>query len=288
MKIGVRKRKKLKRWTFYLVKSLLAIVIVVLVLFPLAWLFVTAIKTNAEAQQIPVTWIPRNPTLKPILKTWFESGYATDWIRYFLNTLKVTLITAISVVFISTLAGYGLARFKLRGKSAFLTFFLLAQFFWGPVLMIPVFVLLSRIGLYDTHLGLILVYIAFQTPLTTWLSYSNFQDLPLELEEAALVDGATQLGAFLKVTVPISKINMITIGIMSFLLSWSEYPFAITLLESRSKYTASVGLAQFISAINIYWNQMAAASLIISIPVLIILFFAQRYFVKGMTAGALK
>ena len=118
------------------------------------------------------------------------------------------------------------------------------------------------------------------------MSYSNFQTMPLELEEAAAVDGCSPFGAFLRITLPLSRIGLITVGLMSFLLTWSEYPFASILLEKEINSTVSVGLAKFITAFNIYWNQMAAASLIIAVPILILLVFAQKYFVKGLTAGS--
>jgi ABC-type glycerol-3-phosphate transport system permease component len=268
-------------------RSAVAIGLVIIVLFPLVWLLLTSVKTTGEVQQLPVRWLPQNPTLEPILQTWFDTtGYNTEWPRFFYNTLKVTILTVLPVVAIGTMAGYGLARFQLPGTGLILGVFLVAQLFTGPALMIPIFVVVSRIGLYDTHAGLILVYIIFQTPIAIWLSYANFQNMPLELEEAAAVDGCTPLGAFLRITLPLSRIGLITVGLMSFLLIWSEYPFAAILLEKEINSTVSIGLAKFITAFNIYWNQMAAASLIVALPVLILLVFAQKYFVQGLTAGS--
>lgn len=272
-----------------ILKSVLAILIIVIVLFPLIWLLLASLKTTEEIQQLPIHWFPGKPTLEPIIQIWLDpAGYSTEWIRYFLNTLKVTLATTIAVMTIGTMAGYGLARFQLPGTSSILAVFLVAQLFTGPALMIPIYVVISKIGLYDTLTGLVLVYIIFQTPFAVWMSYSNFQHLPLELEEAAAVDGCSPFGAFLKITLPLSRIGLITVGLMSFLLTWSEYPFAVVLLEKESNATVSIGLAKFITAFNIYWNQMAAASLIIAIPILVLLIFAQKYFVKGLTAGAVK
>jgi ABC-type glycerol-3-phosphate transport system permease component len=280
---------KIKKIAGYTIKSVLSLIILVLVIFPLAWLLMTAIKTNAEAQAIPVHWIPKKPTIEPIISTWIDkTGYSTEWVKYFLNTIKITIVTTIIVMILGTLIGYGLARFNIKGTPIILIIFIIAQLFTGPALMIPIYALLAKVGLYDTHIGLIIIYILFQTPFAAWLSYSNFQNLPVELEEAATVDGCTQLGAFIRITLPLSRIGIITIGLMSFLLTWSEYPFAVVLLENESKVTISVGLAKFITAVNIYWNQMAAASLIVGVPVLVLLVFAQKYFIKGLSAGAIK
>ena len=234
-------------------------------------------------ERMPVRWLPQAPTLEPIIQTWLDTtGYSTDWPLFFFNTLKITILTVLPVVAIGTMAGYGLARFRLPGTGLILGIFLVAQLFTGPALMIPIYVVVSRMGLYNTHAGLILVYIIFQTPFAVWLSYANYQNMPLELEEAAAVDGCTPLEAFFRITLPLSRISLITVGLMSFLLIWSEYPFASILLETEAYSTVSVGLAKFITAFNIYWNQMAAASLIIAVPVLLLLVFAQKYFVQGL------
>lgn len=270
-------------------KALLAFVILVIVLFPVVWLLLATFKTTAEVERIPIVWLPHHPTPKPLAEVWLNpAGYSTDWPRFFLNTLIVALSTTALLVALGTIVGYGLARFRLRGTGFMLMSLLIAQLFTGPALMIPVYVVISRIGLYDTLTGLILIYIIFQTPFACWLSYSYFQNLPFELEEAASVDGCTPWQAFLRVTVPLTRIGAVTIGLMTFLLTWSEYPFAVSLLENKRVLTVSIGLAHFITAFNIYWNQMAAASLVTAVPVFLLLIFAQRYFVKGLTAGAVK
>ncbi len=270
-------------------RTVLAAIVLVIVLFPVVWLLLATFKTTADVQKIPIVWIPKHPTLKPIIEVWLNpSGYSTDWVRFFLNTLLVAVVTTVLVVVFGTIVGYGLARFRLRGSTFMLFALLVAQLFTGPALMIPAYVIISKMGLYNTLIGLILVYLIFQTPFACWLSYSYFQNLPVELEEAASVDGCTPWSAFLIITVPLTRIGAVTIGLMTFLLTWSEYPFAVALLEDKHVLTVSVGLAQFITAFNIYWNQMAAASLFTAIPVLLLLIFAQRYFVRGLTAGALK
>ncbi|HUX12753.1 MAG TPA: carbohydrate ABC transporter permease [Spirochaetia bacterium] len=280
---------RVRRWLPRFGKGILAVVVLLIVLFPVAWLLLAAFKTTADVQRIPIAWLPPHPTLRPIIDVWLNpAGYSTDWIRFFLNTLIVAVATTAAVVVLGTIVGYGLARFKLRGSGFILFSLLVAQLFTGPALMIPTYVVITAIGLYNTLTGLVLAYIIFQTPFACWLSYSYFQNLPVELEEAASVDGCTPWRAFLLVTLPLTRIGAVTIGLMTFLLTWSEYPFAVALLENKHVLTVSVGLAQFITAFNIYWNQMAAASLFTAIPVLLLLVFAQRYFVKGLTAGALK
>ena len=271
------------------VRSVLSLVTLAVVLFPVVWLLIAAFKSQADIQQIPIRLLPEVPTIEAFLEVWLDrTGNGAVWFQYFFNTLLVTSITALIVISLGTMVGYGLASFRLKGTPFILGVLLIAQLFTGPALMIPVYVVLARIGLYNTHTGLILVYVVFQTPFAAWLSYSNFQHLPRELEQAATIDGCSPLGAFLRVTLPLSRVGIATIGLMSILLTWSEYPFAVALLESPEKLTVSVGLARFITAFNVYWNQMAAASIIIAIPVLVILIFTQRYFVQGLMAGSEK
>jgi len=266
-----------------------SIIILVVVLFPVVWLFLTAVKPMSEVQQLPVKWLPRNPTFEIIKNTWIDKrGYTTEWVSYFINSMIVTGATTLTTIILATLAGYGLARFSFLGRFYIVILILVAQLIWGPVLLIPIYTIITHLGLYNTLLGLILVYIAFSLPFATWLSYGNFSNMSVELEEAALLDGCSQIGAFLRITFPLSRINVATIGLMTFLIMWSEYPFASVLLESPSKLTVSIGLANFITAFNIYWNEMAAASIIVALPLLVLLLTAQKYFVKGMLAGAIK
>ena len=161
-----RNMTHLKKTAVIYLKSAIAIGLVIVVLFPLVWLLLASVKTTEEVQQLPIRWLPQNPTLEPILQTWFDTtGYSTEWTRYFFNTLKITVITTLLVMTMGTMAGYGLARFQLPGTGLILAVFLIAQLFTGPALMIPIYVLLSKIGLYDTHTGLILVYLIFKPPL---------------------------------------------------------------------------------------------------------------------------
>lgn len=272
-----------------LLRSTIGLLLLLVILVPLLWLIMASFKSQADIQQMPIRIFPSTITLNPYRDVWLDrTGSGTLWTKYFLNSIKISLVTTLFTVVLGTMIGYGLARYKIKGKSGILNVLLIAQLFSGPALMIPVYVVISRMGLYDTHAGLIFVYIIFQTPFAAWLSYSNFQNLPLELEQAAFLDGCSPLSAFLRVTLPLSKISITTVGLMSLLLTWSEYPFSVTLLESQDQLTISIGLARFITAFNVYWNQMASASVIVGFPILIILILTQKYFVQGMMAGAIK
>jgi multiple sugar transport system permease protein len=263
--------------------------ILIVVLYPLAWLFINAIKTNAEAQKIPPYWIPNEITFDPLLNVVFDlGGYATHWGTYFINTIFITFTTTLIVVVLSMFVGYGLARFDIKGKAMVMGIFLIIQFLAGPAVMIPEFIFISWLGLYNTHTGLIITYVIFQVPFATWLFHSFFKAMPVELEEAAELDGCSIIGTFWRIVLPLMKTGIVTVAVMSFILTWSEYPFARILLDSDAKLTISIGLANYITAINIYWNQMAAASLICGLPLLIVLLFAQKYFIRGLTAGAIK
>lgn len=282
-------KNKSNKIIMLIIKDAAALGILLIVLIPLIWLISAGFKTQSDIQQIPIKIFPSTVTLKPFYDVWLDkTGSGTMWLRYFFNTVKIASLTTLIVISFGTMIGYGLARYKLKGSGIILNILLIAQLFTGPALLIPVYVVIAKIGLYDTHTGLILVLLVFQVPFASWLSYSNFQNLPKELEQAAFLDGCSPLGAFLRITLPLSRISISTVGLMSLLLTWSEYPFSVALLENQRNLTISIGLARFITAFNVYWNQMAAASIIIGLPVLLILIFTQRYFVQGMMAGAIK
>jgi len=198
------------------------------------------------------------------------------------------VIAGLLATAVSSLAGYGLARYRFRGKLPFLLLILVAQMLPGPALLVPTAVLFSRVGWQNNHIGLILLYAAFAVPFTTWLAVGNFHGQPVELEEAAMVDGCSPFGAFVRVVLPLSRIGLITTFIFAFLMSWSEFPFALVLLQTDDALTVPVAMARLITEFNVFFNELGAATMLFTIPIFILFFLAQRYFIRGITAGALK
>jgi len=285
-------KKRLKKGSFIqrVMIAVIAGVICGFILFPIAWLLITSFKSSAEVFRIPPTFWPHEFTFEPYIKTWQGKhlGGASPWGIFVLNSFKVSLPATFLTTLISSLAGYGFARFKFPGWVILLMIILISQMFPGPALLIPISELISAMGLYNTHLALILLYTSFAVPFTTWLSIGNFRSIPEELEYAAMVDGCSRIGSFFRIALPLSRIGLITTAIFAFLMSWSEYPFALILLERNELKTVPVGLGDYVQEFNIAFNEVGAATIVLAIPIFVLFLLAQKYFMKGILGGALK
>jgi len=272
--------------------NLLGIIILVFVLFPIIWVAITSLKSQSELFAIPVRYFPKKPTLQSYKEIFFKgywSGQALLWHQYLLNSLFVSGISTFFVLLFGSMAGYAFSRFSFKGSRILLTILILTRMLPGPALMVPIYVMISNYGLRDTLWGLILVHSAFGLPLTTWLCAGFFRSVPRELEEAAIVDGCSRVKALFRVVLPLAFIGIVSVGAYHFVGSWSEFAFASILLETQKIRTAPVGLGDFIFLFGAsYYNRVGAAAVTMAIPITIIFLFAQRHFVRGFLAGAVK
>lgn len=213
---------------------------------------------------------------------------ATDFPRYFINSMIVSVSTALIVTAVASLAGYALSRFQFRGKTWVSLVLLLTQTF--PLVMVipPIFRIMSQMGLTDNLYGLIIIYTAFNIAFATFLMQSFFDGVPRDLEEAAMIDGCTRVMALRRIILPLTLPGMGATVAFVFTAAWSELLFALMLINSDSQKTFSVGLLTFIGKFAVDWGQMMAASIMALIPVCIFFMFLQRYLVTGLTAGAVK
>ncbi|WP_240417023.1 carbohydrate ABC transporter permease [Paenibacillus periandrae] len=263
---------------------LIMVVASLIVLVPTLWMVSTALKPNDEVMVTPPQWIPDAPTWESFVRIWNDYPFAT----YFANSVYIVLAaTIISLVF-SAMAGYGASRFRFKGKSTFLTFLLVTQMFPSIMLLIPFYKVLKTLGLIDTHLGLILVYISFTIPFCTWMMMGFFQGIPKELDEAATIDGCGRIRTFVQIILPLSLPGIAATAIYSFLQGWNEYMFALILTTSEDMKTLPVGIGQLNGFYKIVWNDMMAASFVSSLPLVILFLFLQKYFISSLTAGAVK
>jgi ABC-type glycerol-3-phosphate transport system permease component len=204
------------------------------------------------------------------------------------NSWIIALAVTALCLLLSFLAGYGFSRYHLRGGNALLLLTLFSQMFPPVSLIIPYYNLLNSIGLYDTHLGLVLADASFILPFCIWMFKSYLDSIPPDLEEAAMVDGAGRLSAMFRVVLPITLPGFVAVAIYAFLGAWNEYTFAVILTRTADATPVTVGIGEFFGLFTVKWSQMSALALLASLPLMIIFIFLQRYLVEGMTAGAVK
>jgi multiple sugar transport system permease protein len=263
----------------------LAIAAYVLVaLFPLYWLLKIAVTPTQLLYGEGVRLWPSATTGENFAFVLLNSRFPT----YFANSLLVSGATALMVTLAATAAGYALSRFRFRGKAAVTFLLLLTQMFPLVMLIAPIYRLMTPMGMVDSLSGLVIVYTAFNVPFATFLMQSFLDGIPVELEEAAMIDGCTRLQALRRVVVPLTLPGIAaTLGFV-FTAAWSELLFALMLVSSDTKMTFPVGLLTFVSKFSVDWGQMMAAAVLALVPAVFFFALVQRYLVQGLTAGAVK
>jgi ABC-type glycerol-3-phosphate transport system permease component len=265
--------------------ALLVTVIVVISLFPFLWILRTSLMSSQEFSEGVTGFLPRNVTLS----SYVDNITDENFLRPFLNSLLVCLIGTVLSVVCATLAGYALARLNVRGAGLVLGFVLFAGFFPVLAMVGPLFLVYRRIGLLDSPAGLVLAYMVYTLPIVTWLLKSFFDQVPRSLEEAAMVDGANRLRVLWHVVVPVAMPAVFTAGIISFILAWNDFAFAQSFLQTPEQFTAPLAIVNLgQSQFQVFYNRIDAAVVLITLPVVLLVLFAQRRIVSGLTAGAVK
>jgi ABC-type glycerol-3-phosphate transport system permease component len=258
---------------------------ILIVAIPILWMLSTALKTMTEITgSNEINIIPRKPTLMAFLSIWKDYPM-TAWLKN--SSLVVVFSTIVSIIF-STLAGYGVSRFQFRGRGTLLAFLLVTQMFPSIMMLIPYYKVLQTLGLINTLAGLMVVYISFTIPMLTWMMMGYFDSIPKELDEAALIDGCSRFRTFRQIILPLTLPGLISAAIYAFIQGWNEYMFSLILMTNDNLKTLPVGIGQMNGFYRIMWNDLMAASIVSSIPLLLIFLFLQKYFVSSLTAGAVK
>jgi trehalose/maltose transport system permease protein len=276
--------KVVKEALFYL-----AVVIVVLIaLFPFYWILRTALESNS---QVAAGVGGSNGIIPGSLSgTAFRDVFTqAQFLTPLRNSIIVALATTAVTVVVASMAGYALARLEIRGKGAILAFVLLAGFFPVLAMIGPLFLMLRYIGVLNNIYPLIIVYLVYTLPISTWLLKSFFEQIPTDLEDAASIDGATRLQVLRKVIIPVAVPGVFTAAILSFILAWNDFAFAVSFLTSTGNFTAPLAITTFgQSGYQTYYNLIDAAVVIISIPIALLVLAAQRRIVAGLTAGSFR
>ncbi len=249
---------------------------------PLAWMVSASLKTDFLIYARPPRWL-----FHPTFVSYHRVLYEIPFVRYFLNSLVVASGTTVGGLVLASLAAYGFARFPFPGAGVVRFLILVTRMVPRVALVVPYFLMMIRAGLLDTRAGLVLAYISFALPFAIWLLVGFFEDVPREVEEAALVDGCSTLRSFLVITVPLAAPGIVVTSIFTFLLAWNEFLFALVLSGVHAK-TLPVVIAGFNTDVGPLYNDMSAAATIVMIPTILLTLILQRHVVRGLTLGAVK
>jgi multiple sugar transport system permease protein len=256
----------------------------VITVFPLYWIIVTSFKTPGAIFSYPLTYWPEVFSIENYVGLFEKAQFGT----YIANSLLVSTVAAIFATVISMLSAYVLARFDFRTKGALLMAFLVTQMIPSFIALGPLYLMMVQLKLVDNKFGLILIYIAVCIPFSTVMLRGFFANVPDALEEAAMIDGCSRIGALFRVIVPVMKPGIVAAFIFNFVNCWNELFLSVTLMNRDSNKTIPTALNGFISSYNIDWGSMSAAAVLTIIPTMILFAFASKYIVQGLTAGAVK
>ena len=259
-------------------------VLVVWSLGPIYWVVVTSLKGAKEIYAYPPTLWPTTVTFS----NYTDAIYTWGFLRYIRNSVVVAVtVTALSVV-IGALAAYPIARLRFPGRALAARAIIVSYLLPPSLLFIPLFIVLSQLGLIDRKLGLIIAYLTFTVPFCTWLLIGYFRTIPFELDEAALIDGATRVQILRHVILPIALPGLAVVALYALTNSWNEFLYALVYVNSADAKTFTAGLTGLVMGDTFIWGQLMASSVIAILPVLVIYLFAQRYLVEGLAAGSVK
>jgi multiple sugar transport system permease protein len=265
------------------------VAIVSFAITPMIWMLLTSVKTQFAALQYPPEWIPKNPNLVQYTDLLDPRGeVGRKFLHYLANSLVVSLSTTVLGVVVAVPAAYAFSRFRFPGRNLLFYAVLMRNMFPAVVFLMPLFIMMRWLGLVNTQASLILTYLTFGLPLSIWLLKGFFDNIPIQLEQAARIDGASRFKAFLLIVMPLSSPGIIATSIYCFILAWNEYVYALTFLNDDTKLTLPVGLQAFFTEYATNWPGLMAAAFIMSVPVVVMFLVLQKYFVRALTEGAVK
>lgn len=276
--------RKQPLWKKTLMVYLPLLLLMVFILFPFYWTFVTSVKPEEELYGTVVTYWPKHITFEAYGKLFTTT---VNFLAAMKNSFIVAAMTTIVSLTASTMAAYAFSRYNFVGRKTLMCIFLCNNMFPTVLLLIPLYTIMRKLGLLYTPTSLVLSYTTFTIPFSVWLLLGFLNDLPMSLEEAALVDGCNRGSAFLRIILPILGPCLVATGVYIFMTSWNEYTFAMMFTNTASR-TIPVALKSLIGQLGVQWDMLTAGGIITIIPVCIMFFFAQKRLVEGLTAGAVK
>ncbi len=279
-----RNRKRL----FRLLHLLAVFLTMSVICIPGLWIVLNSFRPTVEIMAKPPVWTP-SFTLEHYRAMFGGAGEGgVPVFDYFRNSLIVSVTSTVIAILIGMSGGYAFARYRFRGKSGYFVGLMLFRAVPGVALSLPLFIVFARVGIIDTHFGLILAYVAMNVPFTIWLTDGFFRQIPKELHEAAEIDGCTRWQAFWKVEFPVARSGVASAAIFAFLTSWNEFALASQLTRSVGSKTMPVGLLDFTAEFTINWGGMCALAVLMIVPALILTFIVQKHLIAGLTFGGVK
>ncbi len=284
-RIGARRNS----WSFNREPSvwfyLLVVATVVISLFPIVWLVLTSIKDTNQIYAWPIQYLPSPPTFENYR---FIFTQTPEMLRYILNSFIISSSMTLFVLFVGGMAAYAISRLKFRGAEAVLIGVMAVSMF-PPIALIPsLFLIFRTLGLINTYPGIILAHTALYMPLGIWILQNYFRTIPPEIEESALIDGASPFRIYWNIILPLARPGLISAGLIVFIFSWNEFPLALVLLPDDAMRTAPVGISLYPGEYSFPWETVSTATVLAILPLLLITFIFQRYIVSGLTAGSTK
>jgi multiple sugar transport system permease protein len=270
------------RWSRYV----LLLVAVLTAITPVYWMITISLKSEIDQFAVPPRWVLFTPTLVH----YYDAFLTRSFGQYLITSITVAALSTICAVTIGTLAAYGLARFRLRGKlDQRLSMWILSTRMFPPIVTaVPLFLMMRDVQLLNTLVALIIVYTALNLPFVVWMMRGFFRELPRELEEAAMVDGDSRLGALVRVILPLVTPGLAATAVFCLIVSWNEFLLALVLTQTDASMTLPVGIAGRVTQYEIKWGVMSAAGVVAMIPIMVFAMAVQRYLVRGLSLGAVK
>ncbi len=260
------------------------VIIILFLLFPFFVMISTMLKPGSEVYVSPPYWIPKKVALSNFVELWTQHPFA----KYLKNSIIIAAGTTILTTVLCIPAAYAISRFHFLGQKLLLYMYLVIQMFSPIIVVIALFKIIARLHLIDTYLGLVLVNTVFTLSFVTWMLSGYFKTIPVDIEEAALIDGCTRIQTIIRIMIPIAAPGLVTTIIYSFIASWNEFMFALTLVQSVGKTPLTLGLYNFVGRYTTQWELLTASAFLAIIPIIVLFLLIEKQLVAGIVGGAVK